>query len=135
MVSLCGDDFLDAAHLPILQSDLDPVWMGGRLCQDILDDALGEFAGALILFEDDQHDHAGLDVRADLANGAQLNSMAVIHARISYSSRPDFTAGSPAAKASISSRGMPFVVIIMPPMSAVRKGPPSCNLPSSCSFA
>jgi hypothetical protein len=41
--------FLDPADLAALKPDLDAMGMGGRFCQDILEDTLGEFAGTLIL--------------------------------------------------------------------------------------
>jgi hypothetical protein len=45
--------FFHPSHLPIHQADLDAMRMHGRTGQDILDDALGELAGGLVLFQDD----------------------------------------------------------------------------------
>ena len=41
--------------------------MSRRLGENILDDAFCQFAGALILFQNDQHGHAGFNVRASLS--------------------------------------------------------------------
>jgi len=61
------DDFLDASNLSAHQADLDAVRMSRRVGKDIFDDAFGQFAGGLILFQNDQYRHAGFDVRASLA--------------------------------------------------------------------
>jgi hypothetical protein len=60
-------DLFDSSHLPIHQADLDAVRMIWRLGENILDDAFGQFACALILFQDDQHGHAGFDAGAGLS--------------------------------------------------------------------
>ena len=41
--------------------------MGWRLRENILHDTFGQFAGALVLFQDDEHGHTGLDGRASLS--------------------------------------------------------------------
>lgn len=43
------------------------MWVGRGFGENVLDDALRQFAGALVLFEDDQHGHARFDVRASLS--------------------------------------------------------------------
>jgi len=43
------------------------MWMVGRFGEDILDDAPGQLARALILLEDDEHGHAGFNGRAGLS--------------------------------------------------------------------
>ena len=43
------------------------MWMGRRLGENLLDDAAGEFARALILFQDDEHGHPRFDIRAGLS--------------------------------------------------------------------
>lgn len=64
---LSAHDFLYAPHGAALQTDLDAMWMRGRLGQDLPDDSFGQFTRALILLEDDQHRHAGFDLRAGLS--------------------------------------------------------------------
>ena len=59
---LIGQDRLDPAYLAVFEADLDAVRMGGRLGQELSDDAFRERACALVLFQDDMHPHAGLDV-------------------------------------------------------------------------
>jgi hypothetical protein len=66
-ISLLLNDLFDPSHLPIHQADLDAVRMIWRLGENILDDAFGQFACALILFQDDQHGHAGFDAGAGLS--------------------------------------------------------------------
>ncbi len=63
---LAFDDFLDAPHLAVRQSDFDAMRMGRRFGEEFFDDALGQFAGGLILLQDDQDGHAGFDVCAYL---------------------------------------------------------------------
>lgn len=43
------------------------MWMVGRFGENILDDAPGQLARALILLEDDEHGHAGFNGRAGLS--------------------------------------------------------------------
>ena len=67
------DDLFHPPHLPVHQTDLDAVRVIGRLGKDVLDDTLGEFAGSLILFQDNQNRQAGFDVRAFLSVHYWLN--------------------------------------------------------------
>ena len=41
--------------------------MGRRFGENIFDNPLGQFAGALILFQNDPYRHAGFDIRAGLS--------------------------------------------------------------------
>jgi len=47
-----GEDFFDPADDAAGQAHLDSVGMGGRLCENILDDSFRQSAGALVLFSD-----------------------------------------------------------------------------------
>jgi len=60
-------NFLDASHLPILQADLDAMWMIRGFREEIFNDPFGQFSGALVLFQNNKHDHAGFDVNAGLS--------------------------------------------------------------------
>ena len=62
-------DLFDASHLTILQTDFDAVRVMRGFGEDIPDDAPGQFAGALILFQYDQHLHAWFYVCASLSVG------------------------------------------------------------------
>ena len=53
-------NFLYSPNFPALQTDLDAVWVILGLGENIPDDAFCQFAGALILLQDDQHLHARL---------------------------------------------------------------------------
>ena len=66
-------DLLDASHRAALQPDLDPVRMGRGFGENVLDNALGQFTRALILLQDDEHRHAGFDVRTRLTIHGQLD--------------------------------------------------------------
>lgn len=57
-------DVVNSADLTIYQADFDAVGMGGGIGQDVFDDALREFAGALILFEDDGDRDTGFNILA-----------------------------------------------------------------------
>jgi hypothetical protein len=46
------EDFFHPSDDAVCQANLDSVRMGGRFCENILDDTPGQFAGALILFLD-----------------------------------------------------------------------------------
>lgn len=61
------DDLLNASHLPIHEADFDAVWVIGRFSENVLDDALGQFAGTLILLQDDEYRHTGFDIGAGLS--------------------------------------------------------------------
>src|ERR1043165_5202322 len=56
------DDLLDSAHLTIQQTDFDAMWVMRRFGENIFDNAFGQFACALILFQNDQHGHTGFNV-------------------------------------------------------------------------
>src|SRR5574341_115163 len=60
-------DLFHASDLTAHQTDLDAVRMRRRSGQDVFDGALGQPAGGLILLQNDQHGHAGLDVGAGCA--------------------------------------------------------------------
>jgi len=60
-------DLFHPSYLPIRQTDLDPMRMIRRFRQDIFDNTPGQFASALILFQDNQHGHTWLDVCAGLS--------------------------------------------------------------------
>ena len=53
------DNFFYSANLPICKADFDAVRVVGRTGENIFDDAFGQFACTLILFEDDHHRGAG----------------------------------------------------------------------------
>jgi hypothetical protein len=55
------NDFLHASHLPTLQSDFESGRMGRRFREDVFDNALRQFARALILFLDDEYGHPDLE--------------------------------------------------------------------------
>jgi hypothetical protein len=59
-------DLFHASHLPILQTDFDAMRVMRGFGKDIFDNASGQFAGALILFQDDQDSHAWLYLGAGL---------------------------------------------------------------------
>jgi len=61
-------DLLHSSDLTAFESNLDPVWMGGRLGQDVFHDPLGEFPGALIFFQYDQNTKAGPNVTPSCHN-------------------------------------------------------------------
>jgi hypothetical protein len=56
------DDFLNPAYLPIIQSDLDSVGMKAGSGQDFFDNATGQLAGLLILFQHDEDFDPGSDI-------------------------------------------------------------------------
>ena len=60
-------DLFHPPHLPIRQADLDPMWMIRGFGENILDDAFGQFAGTLILFQYNEHRHTRFDGCASLA--------------------------------------------------------------------
>ena len=62
-------DLLHPADLPIGEADFDAVRVGGGFGQDVFDNAAREFAGALVLLEDDGDFHAGVDVFAIVSVG------------------------------------------------------------------
>jgi hypothetical protein len=55
-------NFLHATNLSVGEPDLDPVRVKFRVGQQVLDDADGLFAGALILFEDDRDAQSGANI-------------------------------------------------------------------------
>ena len=59
-------DLFYASNGAALQPDFDPMRMRWGFCENILHNAPGQFAGALILFQDDQHGQAGFDGGARL---------------------------------------------------------------------
>lgn len=59
--SLCKY-FLHPPNLAGHQANLDAVGMGWGLCQDILDDTLGQFASSLIFLQDDADTQARFDI-------------------------------------------------------------------------
>ena len=61
------NDFFDASHLSAFQTHLDAVRMLRRFGKDLFDDTLGQLAGALVLFQDDEHGHARFNISAGLA--------------------------------------------------------------------
>jgi len=52
-------DYFDPAHLSISQPDLNAMGMIGRFGENILDNAPGQFAGALVLFQHDVNFYSG----------------------------------------------------------------------------
>ena len=60
------DDLFDSSHLPILQADLDAVWVVRGFGKDIFDNAFRKLSCALILFQDDKYRQAGFDIGAQL---------------------------------------------------------------------
>ena len=56
------DDSLNPTHLPIIQSDLDTVWMKAGSGQDLFDNAAGQLAGLLVLLQHDANFDAGSDI-------------------------------------------------------------------------
>ena len=60
-------DLFHASNRAALQPDLDPVWMRWGFCKNVLHNATGQLAGALILFQDDQYGHARFDGGAGLS--------------------------------------------------------------------
>src|SRR5688572_12014261 len=61
------NNFFYTPHRPALQTDLDPVRVRRRLRENLFYHPFGEFTGALILLEDDEHGHTGFDRRAGLS--------------------------------------------------------------------
>ena len=55
-------DFFHSSDDAILQHYLDAMWMSRRFRQNSLNDSFSQLAGALILFLDHSHFHAGPDV-------------------------------------------------------------------------
>jgi hypothetical protein len=58
------DDLLDPTHLPVVQPHFDAVGVKGRLREDVLDHAAGQFSGALVFFQYDVNFDSGSDVAA-----------------------------------------------------------------------
>jgi hypothetical protein len=61
------DDLLDASHLSALKADFDAVRVVRGFGKDVFYDAPGEFSGALVLFQNDKHGHAGFKAGAFLS--------------------------------------------------------------------
>ncbi len=59
-------NLLHPSDLTALQTDLDAMRMIRGFRQNILDDAFGQFARALVLFPDDEHEQAGFDMNTSL---------------------------------------------------------------------
>src|SRR6188474_3525402 len=57
----------DASHGSALQADFDPMWMRWGFCEDIFHNPLRQFAGALILLQNDEHSHTGFNGGAGLS--------------------------------------------------------------------
>ena len=55
------NNFLHPPDNPALQPHLDAMGVSGGLCQNILYDPFGQFAGALVFFLDDLNPDAGFD--------------------------------------------------------------------------
>ena len=55
-------DLFDSSHLPIGQANLDAVGMSGRSGQNVFDETPGQFAAALVFFQNDTHFGSGHDV-------------------------------------------------------------------------
>ncbi len=55
-------NFLHAPNLPALQTDLDAMWVRGRLGQNVFNDAFCKLAAALILL----HNNANIQARFDV---------------------------------------------------------------------
>src|SRR3990170_6997209 len=53
-------DIFHPSNDAVFKAHLDPVWMGGRLCQDILNDTLRQPSRTLVLFRYHLHKHARL---------------------------------------------------------------------------
>jgi hypothetical protein len=64
LINLVSKNPLDPPNLPAHQTDLDAVRMGGRVGQDILNNALGQFAAGLVLLQDDLYPQSAVDVGA-----------------------------------------------------------------------
>src|SRR5262245_11849491 len=59
-------NLLHSSHFPGCEPDLDAVWMGGRVCEDVFHDAASELPAALIVLLRDVHSQPRLDVFAVL---------------------------------------------------------------------
>ena len=64
---------LHPAHFAIGEPHLDPVGVGWTVGKDVLDGALGQVAAPLVLFQDDLHAYARLDL-ATLLMGQHVQS-------------------------------------------------------------
>jgi hypothetical protein len=60
-------DLLDASHGSAFQTDFDPMRMRWGFGEDIFHNSLRQFAGALILLQDDEHGHARFNFGASLS--------------------------------------------------------------------
>lgn len=70
-------NFFDPPHRAPFKTDLDPMGVAGRFCENILDQALGQSSGPLILFEDngDRKAHAYLATIYTVHNGFSFDCM------------------------------------------------------------
>jgi len=59
-----SNNFFNPAHLPVNEADLNAMRVGGRTGQDILQDALGQPASLLVLFQDDPDAQTGFELQA-----------------------------------------------------------------------
>ena len=60
---------MDAAYFAVGEADLDAVGVGGAVGEDLLDGALGEFAGPLVILGDYEYLCAWFDVSSGAAGG------------------------------------------------------------------
>lgn len=57
-------DLFDPPYLSAFQADFDPVGMGGRIGQNILDDAFRQLSRQLVFLQDNGHPQTGFDIGA-----------------------------------------------------------------------
>ncbi len=58
-----GNELFHAPYNAAFQTNLDPMWMCGGFCENILDDAFRKFSGSLILFQYNLNTRSRFDVR------------------------------------------------------------------------
>jgi hypothetical protein len=67
LLSLFLKDLFHSSHLPVRQTDLDPMRVIRGFREYILDDTFRQFAATLVLLQNDEHGHAGFDICAGLS--------------------------------------------------------------------
>jgi hypothetical protein len=75
----CIQDLFDPADYAALQAHLDAVRMRGGSRKNILDDAFGQFAGALILFLDDPHTRSRFNIRSVIHIHSHISEIHTLH--------------------------------------------------------
>ena len=66
--------FLNPAHLPVDQPNLDAMGVMGRFCQDIPDQSPCQLAGALVFFQDN----------INCYSGAYIPAVSAVHCSLSF---------------------------------------------------